>query len=150
MNHHKKYLDAAIEQALISRFEGGIPIGSVLVDIKLGKIISAGHNQRVQTGDPTAHAEIDCVRKAGRIKNWHNLTLYSTLSPCPMCSGMAVLYKIPTVVAGENITFMGAEQWMRANGIEVIVMNDHRCIELMENFIAKEPHLWNEDIGIPE
>jgi len=143
------WLDAAIEQAQKSWDEGGIPIGSVLVDPN-GVIVSRGHNERVQSGDPTAHAEVVCIRNAGRRRDWHKLTLVSTLSPCPMCSGTAILFQIPKVVIGENQTFQGAEDWMRKQGIELVVVNDPRCKELMERMIREKPSLWAEDIGIPE
>jgi cytosine/creatinine deaminase len=142
----RRYLDAAIEQAELSWREGGIPIGSVLVDAG-GAVIARGHNQRVQSGDPTAHAEVVCIRNAGRRRDWNTLTLVSTLSPCPMCAGTAVLFKIPRVIIGENRTFMGAEQWMRDNGIEVIVLDDERCIALMQRMQREKPDLWAEDIG---
>ncbi|MFG0330355.1 MAG: nucleoside deaminase [Phycisphaerales bacterium] len=141
-----EYMGAAIEQAMKSRSEGGIPIGSVLVDAT-GSIVARGHNERVQSGDPTAHAEVVCIRRAGRRRDWNSLTLYSTLSPCPMCSGTAILFKIPRVVIGENETFRGAEDWMQSQGVEIALLNDHRCVELMRRFIEEEPDLWNEDIG---
>ncbi len=140
------WLDAAIEQAEKSWREGGIPIGSVLVSAS-GEVVARGHNQRVQSGDPTAHAEVDCIRKAGRRRDWRELTLVSTLSPCPMCSGTAILFKVPRVVIGENRTFMGAEDWMRAQGIELTVLDDPRCIALMERLQREKPDLWAEDIG---
>lgn len=141
-------LDAAYQQALKSRGEGGIPIGSALIDSN-GQIVAKGHNERVQSGDPTAHAETVCIRSAGRRRDWHTLTLASTLSPCAMCTGTAILHKIPRVIIGEHETFMGREDWMRAEGVEIILANDQRCIELMKRFIAEHPELWNEDIGIP-
>lgn len=144
---HDPFIEAAIEQAMIGRSQGGIPIGSVLVDAN-GQIVARGHNQRVQSGDPTAHAEVDCIRHAGRRRDWNTLTLYSTLSPCPMCSGTAILFKIPRVIIGENRTFLGAEDWMAHSGIELTVLDDLRCVELMEQFIADHPDLWNEDIGL--
>ena len=140
------WLDAAIEQAEKSWAEGGIPIGSVLVDAS-GLVVARGHNQRVQSGDPTAHAEVDCIRNAGRRRDWRQLTLVSTLSPCSMCSGTAILFKIPRVIVGENRTFMGAEDWMKKSGIEVIVLDDSRCIALMERLQREKPDLWAEDIG---
>lgn len=140
------WLDAAIEQARKSWDDGGIPIGSVLVD-NSGEIVARGHNQRVQSGDPTAHAEVDCIRNAGRRRDWRRLTLVSTLSPCPMCSGTAILFKIPRVIVGENRTFLGAEDWMKQSGIEVIVLNDARCIALMERMQRERADLWAEDIG---
>lgn len=139
-------LDAAIEQAEKGWREGGIPIGSVLLDAS-GMIVARGHNQRVQSGDPTAHAEVDCIRKAGRRRDWRRLTLVSTLSPCPMCSGTAILFKIPRVIIGENRTFLGAEEWMQRQGIHLQVVDDPRCIALMERLQREKPDLWAEDIG---
>ncbi len=139
-------LDAAIEQAEKGWREGGIPIGSVLLDAG-GTIVARGHNQRVQSGDPTAHAEVDCIRKAGRRRDWRRLTLVSTLSPCPMCSGTAILFKIPRVIIGENRTFLGAEDWMRLQGIQLQVVDDSRCIAWMERLQREKPDLWAEDIG---
>ena len=142
------YLRAAIEQAQKSLSEGGIPIGSVLVHEN--KIIGAGHNCRVQTGSPIDHGEMNCLRNAGRLPAavYRRSTIYSTLSPCPMCSGAIVLYKIPRVVVGENRTFLGAEDYMRSNGIQVDVVQDPECIRLMTEFIQANPELWNEDIGV--
>jgi len=142
------YLRAAIDQAKKSLAEGGIPIGSVLVHE--GEIIGAGHNCRVQTGSAIDHGEMNCLRNAGRLpaKVYRECTIYSTLSPCPMCSGAIVLYKIPRVVVGENRTFLGAEEYMRSNGIQVEVMQDAECIALMSDFVAARPELWNEDIGV--
>jgi creatinine deaminase len=142
------YLNAAIEQARKSLSEGGIPIGSVLVHE--GKIIGQGHNCRVQTGSPIDHGEMNCLRNAGRLagKVYQSCTIYSTLSPCPMCSGAIVLYKIPRVVVGENQTFLGAEDYMRSQGIQVDVVQDTDCIQLMQDFIQANPQLWNEDIGV--
>jgi cytosine/creatinine deaminase len=141
------YLRAAIEQARKSLAEGGIPIGSVLVHE--GRIIGAGHNRRVRTGSPIDHGEMNCLRNAGRLpaKVYRQCTLYSTLSPCPMCSGAIVLYRIPRVVAGENRTFVGAEDYLRSQGIQVEVVQDDECIQLMREFIGANPELWNEDIG---
>lgn len=141
-------LDAAYEQALKSQREGGIPIGSALMNAA-GEIVARGHNLRVQSGDPTAHAETVCIRSAGRRRDWHTLTLASTLSPCAMCTGTAVLHRIPRVIIGENTTFLGREDWLRAEGVEVRNLSDPRCIDLMRRFIAQRPDLWNEDIGIP-
>ena len=142
------FLQAAIEQARKSLFEGGIPIGCVLV--YKGKIIGAGHNCRVQTGSPIDHGEMNCLRNAGRLPAavYRECTIYSTLSPCPMCSGAIVLYKIPHVIVGENRTFLGAEEYMRAAGIQVDVVQDEECIRLMQDFIHANPELWNEDIGV--
>ncbi len=141
-------LEAAYQQALKSRSEGGIPIGSALLTAQ-GVVVALGHNLRVQSGDSTAHAETVCIRNAGRRRDWHTLTLASTLSPCAMCSGTAVLHRIPRVVIGENQTFMGREDWMKSAGSTVVVLNDPRCVELMRTFIAAHPELWNEDIGVP-
>lgn len=141
-----QWLDGAIEQAEKSWTEGGIPIGSVLVNAD-GEIVAAGHNERVQSGDPTAHAEVVCIRNAGRRRDWSSLTLVSTLSPCPMCSGTAILFKIPRVIIGENRTFMGAEDWMRDNGVELQVVDDERCVALMKRLQEEKPDLWAEDIG---
>jgi cytosine deaminase len=141
-------LEAAYEQALKSQSEGGIPIGSALANER-GVIVALGHNLRVQTGDPTAHAETVCIRNAGRRRDWHTLTLASTLSPCAMCTGTAVLYRIRRVVIGENETFPGREDWLEDAGVEVVVLDDPRCIEMIQRFIARNPELWNEDIGGP-
>ena len=142
------YLLAAIEQAQKSLAEGGIPIGSVLVHN--GEIIGRGHNCRVQTGSAIDHGEMNCLRNAGRLpaRIYRKSTIYSTLSPCPMCSGAIVLYKIPRVVVGENQTFQGAEDYMRSQGIQVEVVQDPECIQLMQEFIRNHPQLWNEDIGV--
>ena len=141
-------LNAAIAQAEKSLAEGGIPIGAALVDPD-GTIVALGHNLRVQTDDPTAHAETVCIRNAGRRRDWHTLTMVTTLSPCAMCSGTAVLHRIKRVVIGENRTFEGREDWLRAEGIEVEVVNSPRCISIMEQFIHARPELWSEDIGVP-
>ena len=142
------FLQAAIEQARRSLAEGGIPIGSVLVHE--GRIIGRGHNCRVQTGSPIDHGEMNCLRNAGRqpARVYRDCTLYTTLSPCPMCSGAILLYKIARVVAGENRTFLGAEEYLRANGVQVEVVQDEECIQLMTDFIQANPRLWNEDIGV--
>lgn len=141
-------LDAAYQEAIAGRDEGGIPIGSALIAPD-GTVVARGHNLRVQTGDPTAHAETVCIRNAGRRRDWHTLTLASTLSPCAMCTGTAVLHRIPRVVIGEHETFMGREDWLRAEGVEIVLADDPRCIELMRTFIAERLDLWNEDIGVP-
>jgi cytosine deaminase len=141
-------LEAAIEQAKKSYREGGIPIGSALVNDQ-GVVVALGHNLRVQTGDPTAHAETVCMRNAGRRRDWHMLTMATTLSPCAMCSGTAVLHRIKRIVIGENKTYTGREDWLGAEGISVAILNDARCIELMERFIDQHPELWDEDIGVP-
>lgn len=139
-------LTAAIELAQKSWSEGGIPIGAVLMT-EDGRVVAGGHNERAQTGDPTAHAEIVCLRDAGRRRDWQELTLVSTLSPCPMCAGAAVLYRIRRVVVGENATFQGAEHWLAEAGIEVHVLHDARCAALMERLQREKPDLWAEDIG---
>ncbi len=143
------FLKIAIEEALISLKEGGIPIGSVLVID--GQVFARGHNKRVQKSSAILHAEIDCIEKAGRLKaqDYAKATLYSTLSPCDMCSGASLLYKIPRIVIGENVTFRGPEDYLRSRGVLVEVIDDMNCIELMQNFISKFPKLWNEDIGEP-
>ena len=139
------YMKAAIEEAKKGLLEGGIPIGAVLV--KNGKIVGRGHNQRVQKGDPMAHAEIDCLQSAGRIRSYKNTVLYSTLMPCYLCAGAVVQFGIKKVFVGESKTFAGAEQFMKQNGVEVINQNNNECYELMQDFIRKNPELWNEDIG---
>lgn len=141
-------LDAAYAEAIAGRDEGGIPIGSALIAPD-ATIVARGHNLRVQTADPTAHAETVCIRHAGRRRDWHTLTLASTLSPCAMCTGTAILHRIPRVVIGEHETFVGREDWLRAERVEVVLANDPRCIDLMRAFIADHPDLWNEDIGVP-
>ena len=141
------YLAEAIKEAEIGMAEGGIPIGSVLVID--GEIVGRGHNRRVQKGSPIFHAEMDCLENAGRrtAAEYARSTLYSTLSPCDMCSGASLLYKIPRIVIGENITFQGPEQYVRSRGIELTILLNPRCIELMQEFIQQRPKLWNEDIG---
>lgn len=140
-------LQAAISQARLGLAEGGLPIGSVLADAD-GRIVARGHNLRVQTGDPTAHAEIVCLRNAGRRRDWPQLTLVSTLSPCVMCTGTSLLFRIPRVIIGENRNFLGAEDLFRERGVTLKVMDDPECIELMRSFIAAHPDLWDEDIGV--
>ncbi len=141
-------LEAAFGQALKSELEGGIPIGSALVSPH-GLVVALGHNQRVQSGDPTAHAEMVCIRNAGRRRDWHTLILASTLSPCAMCSGTAVLHRIRRVVIGESRTFQGREDWLHESGADVRVLDDPRCVQVMERFIRAHPDLWDEDIGAP-
>jgi creatinine deaminase len=141
-------LEAAYQQALKSLAEGGIPIGSALMSPD-GVILALGHNLRVQTGDSTAHAETVCIRNAGRRRDWHTLTLASTLSPCAMCSGTAVLHRIRRVVIGENRTFQGREDWMKAEGVEVLNLDNQLCVQLMREFITARQDLWDEDIGVP-
>jgi cytosine deaminase len=142
------FLQAAIEEARKGLAAGGIPIGSVLV--LDGRIIGRGHNQRVQHGSVIHHAEMNCLENAGRQKAsvYARCTLYSTLSPCHMCSGAALLYKIPRIVAGENVTFQGPEEYVRSQGVKLEILNDPTCIQLMQDFINAKPELWNEDIGV--
>ena len=142
------FLDAAIAEAQAGRAEGGIPIGSVLVHA--GRIIGRGHNRRVQRGSAVLHGEMDALENAGRLpaSTYAQSILYTTLSPCSMCSGAILLYKIPRVVIGENETFMGDEDLLRARGVIVEVRQDHRCFEMMQRFIAEHPALWDEDIGV--
>lgn len=139
-------MQEALAEARLGLKEGGLPIGSVLAD-KSGRIIARGHNLRVQTGDPTAHAETVCIRNAGRRRDWPELTLVSTLSPCIMCTGTSLLYRIPRVVIGENQNFLGAEDLFRQHGVTLVVLNDPECIRMMREFINARPDLWNEDIG---
>ena len=145
---HDPFLAAAIEEARLSLSEGGIPIGSVLVH--QDKVIGRGHNRRVQSGSPIDHGEMNCLRNAGRLPAsvYRECTIYTTLSPCPMCSGAILLYRIPRVIAGENRTFLGAEEYLRSNGIQVEVLQDDEYIKLMQGFIAQNPELWAEDIGV--
>lgn len=142
-----QFMAAALEEARQGLAEGGIPIGSVLV--LDGRIVGRGHNQRVQKGSPTLHAEMDCLENAGRLKarDYQRAVLYSTLSPCDMCSGTVLLYKIPKVIIGENKTFQGPEDYVRSRGVELVILNLEDCISLMEAFITAHPELWNEDIG---
>jgi cytosine deaminase len=142
------FLDAAIAEARAGLAAGGIPIGSVLVHD--GRILGRGHNRRVQEGSVIHHGEMNALERAGRqpASVYRACTIYTTLSPCPMCSGAIVLYGIPRVVVGENVTFQGEEDWLRARGVEVVVVQDEECIALMRAFIAAHPGLWNEDIGV--
>ncbi|MCA9784660.1 MAG: nucleoside deaminase [Candidatus Delongbacteria bacterium] len=141
------FLAAAIEEARAGLAEGGIPIGSVLV--LDGRIVGRGHNRRVQRGSTVLHAEMDCLENAGRMTatDYRRCVLYSTLSPCDMCSGAALLYGIPTVIVGENHTFRGPEEHLRARGVTLRIVDDPTCRALMEHFIRENPVLWNEDIG---
>ena len=141
------FLQKALEEARLGLAEGGIPIGSVLVIS--GEIVGRGHNRRVQKGSAILHAEMDCLENAGRLSpaEYRRATLYSTLSPCDMCSGTALLYRIPRIVIGENRTFRGPEDYVRSRGVELEIADDAECIRLMEDFIAAHPELWNEDIG---
>ena len=138
-------MQLAITMARKGYNEGGIPIGSVLV--RGNKVLSSGHNQRVQNSDPMAHAEIDCLKNAGRIGSYKNTVLYSTLMPCYLCAGAVVQFGIKKVIVGESETFKGARTFMEDHGVEVIDLNDKECISLMKEFIEKNPELWNEDIG---
>ncbi len=142
------FMAAAIEEARLGWDEGGIPIGSVLV--RGGTIIGRGHNRRVQESDPMAHAEIDALRRAGRIGSYAGTVLYSTLSPCYLCSGAVVQFGIKKVVVGESRTFPGAPDFLKSHGVEVIDLGDPECVALMERLIAEKPALWNEDIGSPK
>lgn len=141
------FLQAAIEEAQLGWAEGGIPIGSVIVHNN--KILGRGHNKRVQDGSPTLHGEMDALENAGRLPAavYRECTLYTTLSPCSMCSGAILLYGIPRVVVGENRTFLGEEDLLRSRGVEVTVVDDETCVALMETMISERPELWNEDIG---
>jgi cytosine/creatinine deaminase len=143
----KTLLHAALLEAKTGLQDGGLPIGSVLATPD-GTILARGHNLRVQTGDPTAHAEIVCIRNAGRRRDWTKLVLISTLSPCIMCTGTTLLYRIPEVVIGENKNFLGAENLFAQHGVKLHVMHDPECITLMREFIKAKPDLWNEDIGV--
>lgn len=142
------FLKAAIDEAKKGLAEGGIPIGSVLVIDN--KIVSKGHNQRIQKGSSILHAEMDCLENGGRLtaSDYQRATLYSTLSPCDMCSGAILLYGIPKIIVGENITFRGPEDYLRSRGVELIISNDSECQQLMQSFIKNHPTLWNEDIGV--
>src|SRR5438067_10780619 len=147
------FLRAAIDEAKLGLSEGGLPIGSVLV--RNNQIIAKGHNRRVQHGDPMAHAEIDCLTKAGRQKTYADTVLYSTLMPCYLCTGAVIQFGVPKVIVGESVNFPGGEgkwgkspEFMRANGVEVIDLHDSECIEMMSRFIRENPELWNEDIGV--
>ena len=141
-----EFMQAAIEEAKLGLSTKGIPIGSVLV--KDGKIVGRGHNKRVQDNDPMTHAEIDCLRNAGRVGSYKGTVLYSTLMPCYLCAGAVVQFGIKKVYAGESKTFSGAKEFMESHGVEVIDLNSEECIHMMNDFIAKNPELWNEDIGV--
>lgn len=145
--HDAALLDAALEEATAGLAEGGIPIGSVLAH--QGRILGRGHNRRVQASSAVLHGEMDALENAGRLpaRIYRECVLYTTLSPCAMCSGAILLYGIPRVVIGENRTFLGEEELLRARGVQLEVRDDPRCVELMRRFIAAQPALWNEDIG---
>ena len=142
-----EFMQEAIQEAKAGLAEGGIPIGSVLVID--GKIVGRGHNRRVQKSSAVLHAEMDCLENAGRLtsRDYQRAVLYSTLSPCDMCSGIALLYKIPRIVIGENTNFQGPEDYLRSRGVELIILNNRECIDMMRDFITARPELWNEDIG---
>jgi cytosine/creatinine deaminase len=142
----QELLQAALDEARKGLSEGGLPIGSVLAD-KQGRIVARGHNLRVQTGDPTAHAETVCLRNAGRRRDWTELTLVSTLSPCIMCTGTALLFRISRIIIGENRNFKGAEDLFQKHGATLVVLDDADCIRMMREFMQAHPDLWNEDIG---
>ncbi|MBH67164.1 MAG: tRNA-specific adenosine deaminase [Rhodospirillaceae bacterium] len=141
----QKFLDIAYEEALAGFKEGGCPIGSVLAEDN--RIVAQGRNQRVQLGDPIAHGEMDCLRKAGRQQTYRNMTIYTSLSPCMMCTGAIIQFSIPRVVIGENSNFEGNPGLLRKNGVEVIIADDNRCKALMKRFINEKPELWAEDIA---
>lgn len=140
-----KFMQAAIDEARAGRAEGGIPIGSALV--RDGKLIASGRNKRVQEKNPILHGEMDCLNNAGRIGSYRDTVIYSTLMPCYMCAGTIVQFKIPKVIVGESRTFPGAVEFMREHGVEVIDLDLPECVQMMEEFIAEKPELWNEDIG---
>ena len=141
------FMQVAIDEARMGLAEGGIPIGSVLVID--GQIVGRGHNRRVQRGSAILHAEMDCLENAGRLRpaDYRRAVLYSTLSPCDMCSGTALLYRVPKIVIGENRTFQGPEEYVRSRGVELVIADVAECIQMMRDFIAARPELWNEDIG---
>jgi cytosine deaminase len=140
-------MDEAVAQAEKSLSEGGLPIGAVLA--RGTTLLAAGHNRRVQHGDPIAHGEMDCFRAAGRLRSYRDLTLFTTLTPCMMCAGTIVQFGIPRVIVGENRTFPGNEDFLRTRGVEVVLLDDPRCIALMSRFQANYPDVWREDIGEP-
>jgi creatinine deaminase len=146
VNEHD-LLREALAEARQGLKEGGLPIGAVLADAH-GRIVARGHNLRVQTGDPTAHAEVVCIRNAGRRRDWRELILVSTLSPCIMCTGTALLFRLPRVIVGENRNYRGAEELFRQKGVSLTVLDDADCVAMMQSFIAEHPDLWNEDIGL--
>lgn len=148
MTEDDRFLDTAIEQARIGFDEGGVPVGAALVVD--GEVVGTGRNRRVQRGSAILHGETDCLENAGRqpADDYTRATMYTTLSPCLMCTGAILLFSIPRVVVGENRTFLGAGDWLRANGVEVVVRDSAECVELMRRFIAERPEIWNEDIGV--
>ncbi len=147
MNQYDEFLEAAIEEARLGQGAGGVPIGSVLVIDD--RIVGRGHNQRIQKGSSVLHAEMDCLENAGRLSasDYRRAVLYSTLSPCDMCSGAILLYRIPRVVVGENQTFQGPEDYLRSRGVDLEIVDSAECYQLMTDFISSNPSLWNEDIG---
>ncbi len=148
MNDDATFLQAAVEQARIGRAEGGVPIGAALVVD--GEVLAVGRNRRVQMGSAIRHGETDCLENAGRLpaRTYARATMYTSLSPCIMCTGAVLLYGIPRVVIGENRNFVGGEDLLRSRGVEVVVLDDPDCIDLMKGFIADHPSVWNEDIGL--
>lgn len=142
---HERFMAAALEQAQASYDEGGLPIGAVMVED--GGVVAAGHNRRVQDGDPTAHGEMDCLRRAGRRARYDGVTLYTTLSPCMMCAGTVVQFGVPRVVVGENVNFPGNIDFLRDHGVEVVLLDHEGCKRLMARFIRERPELWDEDIA---
>ena len=144
---HQKFMEEAIKEAEISSKEGGLPIGAVLV--KENQIISRGHNRLIQKDSSILHAEMDAIENAGRLnhEDYQKCTLYTTLSPCPMCSGAVILYNIPRVVIGDNQTLMGAEKLLKDNGVEIIVLNDDKCKELFEDFVKENPGIWEKELA---
>jgi cytosine deaminase len=142
---HYQYMAAALEQAQASYDEGGLPIGAVMVEG--GTVVAAGHNRRVQDGDPTAHGEMDCLRRAGRRARYDGVTLYTTLSPCMMCAGTVVQFGVPRVVVGEDVNFPGNIEFLRTHGVEGVLLDHEGCKRLMERFIRERPELWDEDIA---
>ncbi len=147
-NKHQKFMEEAYKEAQISLQQGGIPIGAILV--RDDEVIGRGHNKRIQHGSSILHAEVDCLENAGRLRgaDYKKCTIYTTLSPCNMCSGAIILYQIPQIVIGENENFKGPEQYIKDNGVELINLNLPTCKEILKNFIENNPELWNEDIGI--
>ncbi|KUK75764.1 MULTISPECIES: nucleoside deaminase [Methanobacterium] len=147
-NKHQKFMEEAYKEAQISLQQGGIPIGAILV--RDDEVIGRGHNKRIQHGSSILHAEVDCLENAGRLRgaDYKKCTIYTTLSPCVMCSGAIILYQIPQIVIGENENFKGPEQYIKDNGVELINLNLPTCKEILKNFIENNPELWNEDIGI--
>ena len=145
MSDHASFMSVAYEEALKSYNQGGLPIGSILV--RAGAIVAKGHNQRVQKSDPIAHGEMDCLRNAGRQSSYRDTIIYTTLSPCMMCAGTVVQFKVPVVVIGDSINFSGNKDFLINYGVRVVDLNDARCIELMSRFMREQPALWNEDIA---